>query len=402
MGKPAVQAATPAVAHLNQFAKPTPELAQNLAIVLQALDTRSPIPDYAGGPVEPDPRSPAGGKGYTGLEGVLQYVFNITNAISYYRTVRPPARGRPVRQPNLQPVRDPADDRQQSGLVQGRPEHHQPAQLLRVAGAQPARRQRARPVQPARVRARPGRLPGPGLRDDLLRAEDERLQAPGVELAQLVPADRPGRAQKAGTGSVRYGPDARVSRGRGRLELGLERIAAQRQPDGRSDRLAADGQPAASVSTPAAPRRRPETTPRRRRPRPVAAAAPAGRPSNSSTTSCRHETRTATRVRESGADRGGHGAGRDRGGVPRVQREQRAAVRADPPAQGRHRQRLLAGPGQRRRGGRLPDRARLGHAADRARQRDRRGAAGAAAEHQPTGGCRSTRRRRSGRARCWA
>jgi virulence factor Mce-like protein len=86
VGKPAVQAATPAVAHLNQFAKPTPELAQNLAIVLQALNTRSPIPNYAGGPVERDPRSPAGGKGYTGLEGVLQYAFNITNAISYYGT----------------------------------------------------------------------------------------------------------------------------------------------------------------------------------------------------------------------------------------------------------------------------------------------------------------------------
>ena len=84
VGKPAVQAAGPAVSHLNQFAKPTPELAQNLAIVLQALDTRTPIPGYAGGPVEPDPRSPDGGKGYTGLEGVLQYVFNITNAISYY------------------------------------------------------------------------------------------------------------------------------------------------------------------------------------------------------------------------------------------------------------------------------------------------------------------------------
>ncbi len=84
VGKPAVQNAAPAVSHLNQFAKPTPELAQNLAIVLQALNTRNPIPNYAGGPVEPDPRSPDGGKGYTGLEGVLQYVFNITNAISYY------------------------------------------------------------------------------------------------------------------------------------------------------------------------------------------------------------------------------------------------------------------------------------------------------------------------------
>jgi ABC-type transporter Mla subunit MlaD len=83
VGKPAVKAATPTVKDLNQFAKPTPELAQNLAIVLHALDTRQRSAS-AGGPVEPDPRSPNGGKGYSGLEGLLQYVFNITNAIDYY------------------------------------------------------------------------------------------------------------------------------------------------------------------------------------------------------------------------------------------------------------------------------------------------------------------------------
>jgi phospholipid/cholesterol/gamma-HCH transport system substrate-binding protein len=82
VGKPAVQNAAPAVSNLNQFAKPTPELAQNLAIVLQALDAHQRTAS-AGGPIEPDPRSP-GGTGYSGLEGLLQYVFNITNAISYY------------------------------------------------------------------------------------------------------------------------------------------------------------------------------------------------------------------------------------------------------------------------------------------------------------------------------
>jgi virulence factor Mce-like protein len=66
-GKVAVQAATPTIAHLNQFAKPTPELAQNLSIVLHDLDDRSRA-------VEPDPRSP-GGKGFTGLEALLQYAF---------------------------------------------------------------------------------------------------------------------------------------------------------------------------------------------------------------------------------------------------------------------------------------------------------------------------------------
>ncbi len=82
-GKSAVRAATPTVSHLNQFARPTPELAQNLAIVLQALDTRGRTVN-GGGAVEPDPRSPDGGRGYTGLEALLMYAFNITNTINYF------------------------------------------------------------------------------------------------------------------------------------------------------------------------------------------------------------------------------------------------------------------------------------------------------------------------------
>jgi ABC-type transporter Mla subunit MlaD len=77
VGKPAVIAARPLVRHLNQFSYHTPELAQNLAIVLHALDDRG----YA---VEADPRSPDGGRGYTGLEALLQYVFNQTLAIDYF------------------------------------------------------------------------------------------------------------------------------------------------------------------------------------------------------------------------------------------------------------------------------------------------------------------------------
>ena len=71
-----MQAAQPTIAHLNQFAKPTPELAQNLAIVGHDLDDRSRA-------VEADPRSPHG-QGYTGLEAVLQYVFNQTLAINTF------------------------------------------------------------------------------------------------------------------------------------------------------------------------------------------------------------------------------------------------------------------------------------------------------------------------------
>jgi ABC-type transporter Mla subunit MlaD len=76
VGKPAVQAAGPTVADLGAFARHTPELAQNLAIVLRDLDDR-------GRAVEPDSRSP-GGKGYTGLEALLQYVFNQTLAINTF------------------------------------------------------------------------------------------------------------------------------------------------------------------------------------------------------------------------------------------------------------------------------------------------------------------------------
>jgi virulence factor Mce-like protein len=75
-GRTAVRAATPTVADLNRFAKPTPELAANLAIVLHDLDN----PARA---VEPDPRSP-GGTGFTGLQALLGYVFNQTLAINYY------------------------------------------------------------------------------------------------------------------------------------------------------------------------------------------------------------------------------------------------------------------------------------------------------------------------------
>jgi virulence factor Mce-like protein len=75
-GHQAVVAAGPTVSILNQFSKPTPELAQNLSIVLQALNSQSKA-------VEPDPRSP-GGKGYSGIEALLQYAFEQTNAIDYF------------------------------------------------------------------------------------------------------------------------------------------------------------------------------------------------------------------------------------------------------------------------------------------------------------------------------
>jgi ABC-type transporter Mla subunit MlaD len=75
-GKAAATAATPTVTDLNQFAKPAPELAGNLAIVLRSLDTQSNA-------VERDPRSP-GGKGFSGLQALLGYAFNQTLALNTF------------------------------------------------------------------------------------------------------------------------------------------------------------------------------------------------------------------------------------------------------------------------------------------------------------------------------
>jgi virulence factor Mce-like protein len=76
VGRQAVTIAGPTIHQLNQFAVHTPELSQNLAIVGQHLDSRS----YA---VEKNPASP-GGQGYTGLEALLQFAFNLAAATNYY------------------------------------------------------------------------------------------------------------------------------------------------------------------------------------------------------------------------------------------------------------------------------------------------------------------------------
>jgi virulence factor Mce-like protein len=75
-GRAAVIAAKPTINHLRQFAAPTPELAQNLAIVLHDLDDRNRA-------TERNARSP-GGQGYTGLESLLQFAFNLSAALNTY------------------------------------------------------------------------------------------------------------------------------------------------------------------------------------------------------------------------------------------------------------------------------------------------------------------------------
>ena len=76
IGSDAVRAARPTVDELDRYARGTPELGKNLAIVFEHLDNREKA-------AEADPRSP-GGQGYTGLEALLQYVFDQTLAINIH------------------------------------------------------------------------------------------------------------------------------------------------------------------------------------------------------------------------------------------------------------------------------------------------------------------------------
>jgi virulence factor Mce-like protein len=75
-GEKAAKAAAPTVSLLNGVAQGTPEVARDLSMILDHLDDRT----YA---IEKDPRSP-GGQGYTGLEALLQYVYDQTTSTAVY------------------------------------------------------------------------------------------------------------------------------------------------------------------------------------------------------------------------------------------------------------------------------------------------------------------------------
>jgi virulence factor Mce-like protein len=81
IGRQAVTSATPVVNQLNQFATISPELATNLRIVLEHLDDPSHAveTDQRAGPQHTDGR-----KNYTGLEALLQYVFDQSQAANVY------------------------------------------------------------------------------------------------------------------------------------------------------------------------------------------------------------------------------------------------------------------------------------------------------------------------------
>jgi virulence factor Mce-like protein len=75
-GRPAIRASHPTIAQLGKVTAHLPELASNLAIVLEHMGDRR----FA---VEKDPRSP-GGQGYTGLEAILQYFYDQSTAINIF------------------------------------------------------------------------------------------------------------------------------------------------------------------------------------------------------------------------------------------------------------------------------------------------------------------------------
>jgi virulence factor Mce-like protein len=75
-GSRGVGAATARVKQLQRFAKPLPEVAGNLQVILEHLADR-------GHAVERDARSP-GGKGFTGLEALMRYVYVFQQASNVY------------------------------------------------------------------------------------------------------------------------------------------------------------------------------------------------------------------------------------------------------------------------------------------------------------------------------
>ncbi len=142
VGRGAVRAARPVVQELGRFGKGTPELAKNLAIVLEHLDDR----EWA---VEPDPRSP-GGKGYTGLEALLTYVYDQTLSTNTYDSTQHYLKVSPFLSPcsnfrDLEAQKEPGLEEQCGGRVGPRALGiNSPDPTAEGGGSQPARRAPAR------------------------------------------------------------------------------------------------------------------------------------------------------------------------------------------------------------------------------------------------------------------
>ena len=78
-GDDAVKKARETVSILRQFTTGAPELGKNLAIILEHLDSQDHIP-------QKDPRSPTipPGRGYTGLEALLAYIYDQVLSVNVY------------------------------------------------------------------------------------------------------------------------------------------------------------------------------------------------------------------------------------------------------------------------------------------------------------------------------
>ena len=181
-----------------RFAAGTPELGKNLSIVLQHLDDRK----YA---VEKDPRSP-GGQGYTGLEALLQYVYDQTTSTSIFdqnnHILKVGAFVGPCADYASEETlkKNPDLERQcgsRLGPIQPGLNYPDVDQARRAGGQGPrggqARRRRPRPAAARRPGARRRARAG-GARDARRRPDAVAAERPDAVDADGADADRPGRA----------------------------------------------------------------------------------------------------------------------------------------------------------------------------------------------------------------
>jgi ABC-type transporter Mla subunit MlaD len=162
-GRPAVRAGVPRVRELADFADELPETAGNLAITLKHLHDR----DFA---VEKDPRSP-GGKGFTGFEALLQYIFrqdqatNVYDANSYLLKVAAFLDNNCAQYADAEAAQDPDKQYCRATLGPSQPGIDQPdptatgGAARRVVRRTRARRHRVR-AQPVATPTLPGLEPG--------------------------------------------------------------------------------------------------------------------------------------------------------------------------------------------------------------------------------------------------
>ena len=140
VGRRAARAARPNVRELRRFSTDLPELADNLSIVLKHLDDQ----DRA---AERDARSP-GGKGFSGLQAILQYVFrqsqaiNLFDANSYILKVTPSLDNRCAQYADAAMARDPIREHCHAWLGPNQPGVNQPDPTAPAGGAAQARSER--------------------------------------------------------------------------------------------------------------------------------------------------------------------------------------------------------------------------------------------------------------------